>query len=192
MTSWREPLPLPSWKDFLRGAWNAMFNIEKVAEAIERIETSKVVERIEGHLIVLSEHAESATLARRRRNAVDFDRDFRVAQLRTIGTSAVRAVVRVVEERTGFEETLDAIVLPDGSCTPSTAQRVDPTGDQCAEVFVALLDAPPSVHIAQVCVGRFVAFRGECRNVRLSPVTIGEPSFISVSIVHRSTQEVTP
>lgn len=169
-----------------------MFNVEKVAEAIERAETSKVLERIEGHLIVLSEHAESATLARRRRDGLDFDRVFRRAQLRTIGTSAVRAVVRVIEERSGFEETLDAMVLPDGSCTPSTAQTVDPSGDQCAEVFVALLDAPPSVHIAQVCVGRFVAFRGECRNVRLSPLTIAEPSFISVSVVHRSIQEVTP
>lgn len=186
--SWRDPPPLPTWRDFLRRAWDAMFNIEKMAEAIEKSETATVLERIEGHLVVLSEHAESATLARRQ-GLVAKRRDS-LERSRALAEADQACCLRVIQESSGFDERLPVQALPPGGegCHDVITQAIPNDQGQTATIFSLL--GPPTAHITEIRFSAGVAaFRGNARVVELDLRNSrqGEgPAFAAVSIYQRS------
>ena len=158
--SWRkDPPPLPTWRDFARRAWDAMFNIEKMAETIEKAETAAALERIEGHLVVLSEHAESATLARRRGS---------VLRTRAIAEMDQACCIRVIQESSGFDERLPVQpLLPGGEGFCDVITKAIPN-EQGQTLTVFSLQGPPTARITEIrFVGSVNAFRGDARVVEL-------------------------
>jgi hypothetical protein len=186
--SWRkDPPPLPTWRDFARRAWDAMFNIEKMAETIEKAETAAALERIEGHLVVLSEHAESATLARRRGS---------VLRSRAIAEADRTCFVRVIQESSGFDEKLRVEPLPpggEGICEVRTSPHPFPN-DKGQTLTIFSLCGPPTCHIVEIRLDRPLGgplgvFRGNARVVELDIQGLWQgvdPAIVTISIYQRS------
>ena len=180
--SWRDPPPLPTWRDFLRRAWDAMFNIEKMAEAIEKSETAAMLERIEGHLVVLSEHAESATLARRH--------SLTALRSRALAEADCACCVRVLQESSGFDEQIQVKRLPPGGEGFSEVDSRPIPNEQGQTLTIFSLHGPPTAHITQISVDdAAVVFRGNARIVELDlrHSWQGEgPAVATISVYQRS------